>query len=47
MADQFAEQVAMSERSDRRVNASREELLLRIAKEFREMAGLSVAIPQA
>ena len=47
MTDQFAEQIAGSERPERRTGATRDQLMARIAKEFREMAGLSLTQRQA
>ena len=44
MADQFAENLPPG---DRRHVATREELLARMVKEFDEMAGLSLTLPQA
>lgn len=43
MGDQFAQNLP----SDRRHGATREELLVRFVKEFDEMAGLSLTLPQA
>jgi hypothetical protein len=43
MGDQFAENLP----PDRRHGATREELLARLVKEFNEMAGLSLTLPQA
>lgn len=47
MTDPFAENARFHGSSDRRAPDTRQQLFERIETEFREMAGLSLTIPQA